>query len=93
MFLWLLSGFSHQLNQNPALRYAVLLIFSDKALVGTVCLLDDDAWGEEHIEGSILTCIQGKRHGPLKRSSSCSDEEELDPCDICGRTYFHKHIT
>lgn len=71
----------------------VLLIFSDKALIGTVCLLDDDAWGEEHIEGSILTCIQGKRHSPLKRSSSCSDEEELDPCEVCGRTYFHKHIT
>jgi len=72
----------------------VLLIFSNKALIGTVSLLDDDAWEEEHIEGSILTCIQGKRQA-MKHdiSNSDSNEDEPDPCSICGRTYFHKHIT
>lgn len=73
----------------------VILLVCNEVVVGSITVLDDDAWGEAEIEDSILTSIRYHECVPLQGigSSSDSDDDDSDipPCDICGRRYHHEH--
>ncbi|KAI8113634.1 hypothetical protein M9435_003629 [Picochlorum sp. BPE23] len=73
----------------------VILLVCNNVVVGSITVLDDDAWGEAEIEDSILTSIQCHECVPnLQNIGSSSDEDDDDdgpPCDICGRRYPHEH--
>lgn len=75
---------------------AVILLVCNSVVVGSITVLDDDAWGEAEIEDSILTSIQCHECVPKLQNigSSSSDDDDHDdgpPCDICGRRYPHEH--
>lgn len=73
--------------------HAVILLLCKNVVVASVTVLDDDAWGEIHIEESILSCI--KSHTCVEvdcKSSSASESDHDEPCSTCGRKYPHEHV-
>lgn len=63
-------------------------------VVASITVLDDDAWSEKHIENSIISCVDSHTciSTTVKGNSSSEEEEELEPCTMCGRRYPHQHV-
>jgi hypothetical protein len=71
---------------------AAILLLCHKVVVGSIVVLDDDAWGPQEIENGIHSCLKGHSCVRIDGTRSSSDDEDAEePCSICGRRYYHEH--
>ena len=70
-----------------------ICILIGATVIRRVRVQDNDTWIEQDVQDSIC----GLPHGPKEMtlgddSTTTFESDEREPCDVCGRRYFHTHV-